>query len=111
MLFFNMVCLTVATASRMDTSAKRIEDWLKGCNGSPPPSQEEILSTTKLVMKGLESLKSEHSSLLSGTDTDATANSKITKNQINEVRKEVLYRRGRNTRWGGAKTGTTPPFP
>lgn len=68
----------------MDTSAKRIEDWLKGCNGSPPPSQEEILSTTKLVMKGLESLKSEHSSLLSGTDTDATANSKITKNQINE---------------------------
>ena len=71
----------------MDTS-RRIDDWLKGSNGSPPPTQEEILNTTKMVMKGLESLQVEHSSILgdaTNTAADAAANAKLTKNQMNEV--------------------------
>ena len=78
----------------MDTS-RRIDDWLKGSNGSPPPTQEEILNTTKMVMKGLESLQVEHSSILgdaSNTAADGTANAKLTKNQMNEVCMS-LYRR------------------
>ena len=63
---------------------------MKGSNGSPPPTQEEILNTTKMVMKGLESLQVEHSSILGdATNTtanaDGTANAKLTKNQMNEV--------------------------
>ena len=73
----------------MDTS-RRIDDWLKGSNGSPPPTQEEILNTTKMVMKGLESLQVEHSSILgdatiTAAAADEAANAKNAKNQINEV--------------------------
>ena len=72
----------------MDTS-RRIDDWLKGSNGSPPPTQEEILNTTKMVMKGLESLQVEHSSILgdaaNNSGADDAANAKNTKNQMNEV--------------------------
>lgn len=72
----------------MDTS-RRIDDWLKGSNGSPPPTQEEILNTTKMVMKGLESLQVEHSSILgdatiTAAAADEAANAKNAKNQINE---------------------------
>ena len=81
----------------MDTS-RRIDDWLKGSNGSPPPTQEEILNTTKMVMKGLESLQVEHTSILGDatntTATDAAVNAKNAKNQMNEVGiKDIVYSR------------------